>query len=174
MLLAPPAPLHKDKLVTYRGAGRPEQALGKEAKTLPSHATTRGWSLACSIEVGLGWARPGGGMGGWLLNESSDPVCPFFLEGGKLGRQAVASWVCEGSLATGSFQFCGQLGTGFFMFLVHHPGHRVGEPPDQGGRLHPKPSCLLARLRWQAVPQPLERLLGPDWYSAEAACMLPV
>lgn len=62
-MLAPPATLHKDRVVTYHGAGRLEQGLGKEAETLPSHAM-KGWSLVCSIEVGLGWARPGGGMGG--------------------------------------------------------------------------------------------------------------
>lgn len=40
-----------------------------------------------------------------------DTVCPFFLVGGKLGRQAVASWVCEGSLATTrASQFCEQWG----------------------------------------------------------------
>lgn len=63
-LLAYPAPLHKDRVMTCHRAGRLEQGLGKEAETLPSHAM-EGWSLACSIEEGrLGWARPGGGIGG--------------------------------------------------------------------------------------------------------------
>lgn len=78
-----------------------------------------------------------------------DTVCPFFLGGGKLGRQTVASWVCEGSLATTrASQFCEEWGTGFFMLLVHHPGHRASELPDQGGRRPPKPSCLFTWLRW--------------------------
>lgn len=92
-------------------------------------------------------------------------VCPFFLGGGKLGRQAVASWVWEGSLATGSSQYCGQLGTGFFIA----PGPRAGGLPDQGKRFPPKLSCLPARLRWpcsglwrdcQALTGTLQKLLA--------------